>query len=208
MANEKFRLVSPDPENGGRLPRKYTADGQGALKELSPPLEWYGVPFGTKSLALLVQDIDAPKTLEPIGAVGPLGGDQHTTFSQGSPCRLLSHGTRLNVFEDIQNAFGRRTNNLKEKSVRDHRSRLVSTTRDSHKSSSKVLRRDIYNFEANADIGVNSLHSYDTIYPTVDLEEDIEAIFSFSPDHFALQDSQPRAINDDPTIGDKMQEDM
>ena len=95
MANEKFRLVSPDPENGGRLPRKYTADGQGALKELSPPLEWYGVPFGTKSLALLVQDIDAPKTLEPIGAVGPLGGDQHTTFSQGSPCRLLSHGTSI-----------------------------------------------------------------------------------------------------------------
>lgn len=95
MANEKFRLVSPDPENGGRLPRKYTADGQGALKELSPPLEWHWVPYGTKSLALLVQDIDAPKTLEPIGAVGPLGGDQHTTFSQGSPCRLLSHGTSI-----------------------------------------------------------------------------------------------------------------
>lgn len=66
MANENFRLVSPDFDNGGRLPRKYTADGQGALKELSPPLEWYGVPYGTKSLALLVQDIDAPKPSSPL----------------------------------------------------------------------------------------------------------------------------------------------
>ncbi|KAJ8615342.1 hypothetical protein MRB53_034714 [Persea americana] len=116
--------------------------------------------------------------------------------------------TGLNVFEDIQNALGRRTNNLKGKSVGDHRGRLVSTTRDSHRSSLKALGRDIYNFEENVDIGVNSLHSCDTIYPTVDLEEDIEAIFSFSPDHFALQDSHPQAINDDPTIGDKMQEDV
>ncbi|KAJ8630610.1 hypothetical protein MRB53_023933 [Persea americana] len=111
--------------------------------------------------------------------------------------------TGLNVFEDVQNALGRRTNNLKGKSVGDHRGCPVSTTR-----SLKALGCGIYNFEANVDIRVNSLHSCDTIYPTVDIEEDIETIFSFSPDHFALQDSHPRAINDDPTIGDKMQEDV
>ena len=60
---------------------------------------------------------------------------------------------------------------------------------DSHISSLKALGRDIYNFEANVDIAVNGLHSCDTIYPTIDLEEDIEAIFSFLPDHFALIDS-------------------
>lgn len=43
-------------------------EGQGAKKNISPPLEWYNVPKGTKSLALIVQDIDAP---EPSGPIVP-----------------------------------------------------------------------------------------------------------------------------------------
>jgi len=39
-----------------QLPRRYTADGDG----LSPPLDWDGVPEGTESLALLVEDADSP----------------------------------------------------------------------------------------------------------------------------------------------------
>ncbi|PON94319.1 YbhB/YbcL [Trema orientale] len=66
MASEEFRLVSPEIEHGGRLPRKYTDEGQGAKKNLSPPLEWYNVPQGTKALALVVQDIDAPDPSGPI----------------------------------------------------------------------------------------------------------------------------------------------
>ncbi|XP_042515675.1 UPF0098 protein CPn_0877/CP_0992/CPj0877/CpB0906 [Macadamia integrifolia] len=66
MENEEFRLVSPAIDKDGRLPRKYTAEGQGALKNLSPPLEWYNLPEGTKSLALVVQDIDAPDPSGPI----------------------------------------------------------------------------------------------------------------------------------------------
>jgi Raf kinase inhibitor-like YbhB/YbcL family protein len=38
------------------IPRKYTCDGE----NLSPPIEWSGVPLGTKSLALLMEDPDAP----------------------------------------------------------------------------------------------------------------------------------------------------
>ncbi|KAL3569765.1 hypothetical protein D5086_029655 [Populus alba] len=57
MADE-FRLVSPEIDNEGRLPRKYTGEGQGAKKNLSPPVEWYNVPEGTKSPALVVQDLD------------------------------------------------------------------------------------------------------------------------------------------------------
>lgn len=41
---------------GARLPVRFTADGEG----LSPPLTWRGVPEGTESLALLVEDADAP----------------------------------------------------------------------------------------------------------------------------------------------------
>ncbi|OVA02748.1 Phosphatidylethanolamine-binding protein PEBP [Macleaya cordata] len=66
MESEEFRLISPGIDHEGRLPRKYTEEGQGALKNISPPLEWYNVPQGTKSLALVVQDIDAPDPSGPI----------------------------------------------------------------------------------------------------------------------------------------------
>ncbi|OEL13391.1 UPF0098 protein [Dichanthelium oligosanthes] len=67
MAQESLRLVShPIAAHDGRLPRQYTMEGQGAKKDISPPLEWYGVPEGTRSLALVVQDIDAPDPEGPI----------------------------------------------------------------------------------------------------------------------------------------------
>jgi Raf kinase inhibitor-like YbhB/YbcL family protein len=43
--------------SGDRLPSKYTCDGEG----VSPPLEWSGVPDGTASLALILDDPDAPR---------------------------------------------------------------------------------------------------------------------------------------------------
>lgn len=42
--------------DGGEIPRKYTADGQ----NVSPPLEWSGVPAGTRSLVVVMEDPDAP----------------------------------------------------------------------------------------------------------------------------------------------------
>ncbi|KAL8140731.1 hypothetical protein V2J09_006752 [Rumex salicifolius] len=59
-ASDEFRLVSPAFEHEGRFPRKHTQEGQGTQSNISPPLEWYNVPEGAKSLALVVQDIDAP----------------------------------------------------------------------------------------------------------------------------------------------------
>lgn len=52
-----FSVSSPAFGSGGAIPRKYTLDGD----NLSPPLEWDGVPPGTKSFALIVEDPDAPK---------------------------------------------------------------------------------------------------------------------------------------------------
>lgn len=43
------------------LPPRYTADGEG----LSPPLQWTGVPASAASLALIVEDADAP-TPQPL----------------------------------------------------------------------------------------------------------------------------------------------
>ncbi|CAI9097280.1 OLC1v1033668C1 [Oldenlandia corymbosa var. corymbosa] len=66
--SDEFRLVSPPIDKEGKLPRKYTGEGQGAKKNLSPPLEWYNMPEGTKSLALIVQDLDGG---EPDGPMMP-----------------------------------------------------------------------------------------------------------------------------------------
>ncbi len=49
-------LTSVAFTDGGALPVRFTADGAG----LSPPLQWSGLPTGTASLVLLVEDADAP----------------------------------------------------------------------------------------------------------------------------------------------------
>lgn len=51
-----IKVTSPAFEEGSMIPSKYTADGQ----DISPPLEWEGVPDGTKSIALISDDPDAP----------------------------------------------------------------------------------------------------------------------------------------------------
>ncbi|WP_242057830.1 MULTISPECIES: YbhB/YbcL family Raf kinase inhibitor-like protein [Nostoc] len=38
------------------IPAKYTCDG----KDISPPLLWHEIPIGTQSIALIVDDPDAP----------------------------------------------------------------------------------------------------------------------------------------------------
>ena len=51
-----FKLISPEFTEGQPIPRKFTCDGL----DISPPLSWQDVPAGTKSLALILNDPDAP----------------------------------------------------------------------------------------------------------------------------------------------------
>jgi Raf kinase inhibitor-like YbhB/YbcL family protein len=55
-AAETFRMTSPSFAHGGEIPTKYTCEGP----DVSPALAWSGVPATTKSLALVVEDPDAP----------------------------------------------------------------------------------------------------------------------------------------------------
>jgi Raf kinase inhibitor-like YbhB/YbcL family protein len=49
-------LTSPAFAAGESIPARYTCDGD----NVSPPLQWQGVPAGTQSLALILDDPDAP----------------------------------------------------------------------------------------------------------------------------------------------------
>jgi Raf kinase inhibitor-like YbhB/YbcL family protein len=54
-------LISPVFFNGGDIPKRYTCEGS----DVSPPLAWSGLPEGAKSLALIVDDPDAPDPQAP-----------------------------------------------------------------------------------------------------------------------------------------------
>ncbi len=51
-----IQLTSTAFGEGERIPAKYTGEGE----DVSPPLAWSGVPEGTKELALICDDPDAP----------------------------------------------------------------------------------------------------------------------------------------------------
>lgn len=54
-------LTSKTFVHGGEIPTRCTCEG----KDLAPDLTWSGVPTGTKSLALIVDDPDAPDPAAP-----------------------------------------------------------------------------------------------------------------------------------------------
>ncbi len=51
-----FALNTSAFRNGGEIPSRYTCSGS----DISPALKWSGSPKGTRSLALIVDDPDAP----------------------------------------------------------------------------------------------------------------------------------------------------
>ena len=52
----EFSLTSSDFAPGGVIPRRHSCDGE----DHSPPLSWSAPPPGTRSLALILDDPDAP----------------------------------------------------------------------------------------------------------------------------------------------------
>ena len=54
-------LVSSAFHANGEIPARYTCEGD----DVSPPLSWSGIPPGTKSMALIVDDPDAPDPKHP-----------------------------------------------------------------------------------------------------------------------------------------------
>jgi Raf kinase inhibitor-like YbhB/YbcL family protein len=104
-------LASPVIPPGAEIPAQYTCDGA----DISPPLTWSGLPDGTGSLVLVVEDPDAPSGVFrhwavfdiPAGARGldagysanrPATGlhEARNDFGNpgyGGPCPPKGHGT-------------------------------------------------------------------------------------------------------------------
>lgn len=53
---EKISISSEAFKENGTIPDEYTCEGE----DISPPLSWQGLPAGTKSIALIADDPDAP----------------------------------------------------------------------------------------------------------------------------------------------------
>ena len=59
--SESLALTSTAFKNGQAIPKRHTFEGT----DVSPPLAWSGVPKGTKQLALICDDPDAPSRKKP-----------------------------------------------------------------------------------------------------------------------------------------------
>ena len=56
-----LQITSSAFQQGGAIPARYTCEGEDA----SPPLAWSGVPSNAKTIAMIVDDPDAPDPAKP-----------------------------------------------------------------------------------------------------------------------------------------------
>lgn len=94
-----MKLLSPAFNDGGEIPSEYTCDGA----DVSPSLTFHNIPNNTKSLALIMDDPDAPRGTWvhwliwniPPNITGfskgenityPLGTNDFGTLTYGGPC--------------------------------------------------------------------------------------------------------------------------
>ena len=99
-------LSSPAFDAGAAIPARYTCDGD----DLSPPLEWTGMPAGAQSLALIVDDPDAPDPNAPkmtwvhwvLYNIPPTA----TRLPEGVRERDLPDGTKVGINDSKEVAYG------------------------------------------------------------------------------------------------------
>lgn len=108
MQTEKSTLEirSPAFADGGEIPTRYTCEGA----DVSPALEWAGVPAGARSIALVVDDPDAPDPKAPkmtwvhwvLYDVPPSASG----LAEAVAREALPHGTRQGVNDWHRTGYG------------------------------------------------------------------------------------------------------
>jgi Raf kinase inhibitor-like YbhB/YbcL family protein len=107
---DAFALETSAFDNAQTIPSRHTCEGE----DVSPPLRWTNVPEGTRSLALVVDDRDAPggvfthwiawgfdPAAEGLGEGEPAPLEGHNDFGTRGyrgPCPPPGHGRHRYVF--------------------------------------------------------------------------------------------------------------
>jgi Raf kinase inhibitor-like YbhB/YbcL family protein len=86
----EIKITSPAFEEGGLIPARYTADGA----DISPPLQWEAVPEGTRSIALISDDPDAPVGTWVHWVLYNLPADTRDLTENVPPDKTLPNGAR------------------------------------------------------------------------------------------------------------------
>ena len=85
MGGEKqIKVESTAFEEGGMIPERYTCDGA----DVSPPLALSAVPEGTKSIALICDDPDAPRGTWVHWVLFNLPPETRAILAKGMPAEL------------------------------------------------------------------------------------------------------------------------
>ncbi len=94
-----IRISSTVFKEGELIPKKYTCDGE----NISPPLAWTSVPSGTKSLALIADDPDAPRGTWVHWVLFNIPADAKELSENIPPRSILNNGARhgTNDFREI-----------------------------------------------------------------------------------------------------------
>jgi hypothetical protein len=101
-----FKIESSAFSDGGRIPQKFTCEGQ----DLSPPLVWSEVPADARSLVLIVDDPDAPDPKAPrmtwVHWVLYNIPAEATGLAEGIATQALPEGTREGLNDWKRTGYG------------------------------------------------------------------------------------------------------
>jgi len=84
----KLEITSSAFSEGGMIPGRYSCDGP----DISPDLSWQGVPEGSRSLALICDDPDAPAGTWVHWVLFNIPADEKGLAAQIAPDAKLSNG--------------------------------------------------------------------------------------------------------------------
>ncbi len=97
-----INITSSAFEEGGLIPPKYTCDGA----DISPPLQWDAVPEGTKSIALISDDPDAPVGTWVHWVLYNLPPDAKELAENTPPDENLPNGARQGITDFHRIGYG------------------------------------------------------------------------------------------------------
>ncbi len=98
----EIKITSTAFVQGGMIPAKYTCDDE----DISPPLEWDRVPDGTKSIALISDDPDAPMGTWVHWVLYNLPADKRELPQAFPDDETLPDGTRQGVTDFGKTGYG------------------------------------------------------------------------------------------------------